>query len=381
MMEKNIVPYRIKQARVSRGYSMGELADLLGVTRSAVSQYELGTICPSDFIVGQMSTILKYPLAFFSKKMPETNNSNSAVYFRSRRTTAQKAKNAAKEKISIFREINYYLSSFVDFPELNLPAIDYELSPDPLPLDTIESYAQMIRKYWNLGSGPIDNLTAVLQRNGIMISVMDLNEKKIDAFSVWYDGIPYIFISKDKYSNARLRFDLAHELAHLLLHANNYTQEDIEKKVISEKLEEEADKFAGCLLLPKDTFSRDIYSSSINHFIQLKKKWKASLGAMIYRCSDLKLLTENQVKYLKDQMTYSRYWHNEPLDDIVPLETPVAHRQAFELLLENNIVTVNDIIDAIACQPSEIEQYSFLPAGTLKATSPANIIQLKKRFT
>ena len=103
MTKKDIIPYRIKQARVSRGYSMGELADLLGITRSAVSQYELGTIGPTDYIIGQMSSVLKYPISFFSKKLPETTNANSAVYFRSRRTTAQKAKNAAREKISIFR--------------------------------------------------------------------------------------------------------------------------------------------------------------------------------------------------------------------------------------------------------------------------------------
>lgn len=39
MKRKNIIPYRIKQARISRGYSMGELADLLGITRSSISQY------------------------------------------------------------------------------------------------------------------------------------------------------------------------------------------------------------------------------------------------------------------------------------------------------------------------------------------------------
>lgn len=380
MTKKNIIPYRIKQARVSRGYSMGELADLLGITRSAVSQYELGTIGPTDYIIGQMSSVLKYPISFFSKKLPETTNANSAVYFRSRRTTAQKAKNAAKEKISIFREINDYLSSYVDFPKPNLPDIGCNNPLTPLSLNELEDYASFLRNYWKLGFGPIENLTSVLQKNGIMISVMDLNNKKIDAFSVWYNSIPYIFISKDKYSNARLRFDLAHELAHLLLHANTYIDDDLENKAISEKLETEADTFAACFLLPKETFSRDVYSTSINHFIQLKKKWKVSIGAMIYRCSDLDILTPNQIKYLKDQMTYGHYWKREPLDDQIPLETPIAHKQAFELLLDNNIVTVSDIVDSIGCSPSEIEEYSFLPEGMLKPSAPVGIIKLKDKI-
>lgn len=377
MNTRKIIPYRIKQARVSRGFSMGELADLLNVSRSAISQYELGTISPSDYIIGLMSNVLNYPISFFTKKLPETNNASSAVYFRSRRTSSQKAKNAAREKISIFREINDYLSSYIDFPNVNFPDIEYETSCYELSLDVIESYALLLRKYWKLGKGPIDNLTSVLQKNGIMISVMDLNNKKIDAFSVWHNSIPYIFRSNDKYSNARLRFDLAHELGHLLLHANTYREEDLAVKVISEKLEKEADMFAACFLLPAETFSQDIYSTSINHFIQLKKKWKVSIGAMIYRCSDLGLLSENQIKYLKDQMTYNKYWHREPLDDIIPLETPTAHKQAFELLLDNDIVTPSEIVETIGCFASEIEEYSFLPRGTLKPAQPTNIIRLK----
>lgn len=185
--------------------------------------------------------------------------------------------------------------------------------------------------------------------------------------------------NSDKYSNARLRFDLAHELGHLIMHANLFTADELKNKTIHDKLEYEADAFAACLLLPKDTFSQDVYSTSINHFIQLKKKWKVSIASMIYRCSDLCILSENQVKYLKDQMTSNKYWNHEPLDASVPLETPTAHKQAFQLLLDNEIVTPLEIIESIGCLPEEIEEYSFLPKGMLKPPVCDNIIQLKDR--
>ncbi len=377
MNEKTVIPYRIKQARLSRGYSMGELGDLLGITRSAISQYEIGTTKPSHYIIGQLSSVLNYPTSFFYKPLPKSTTANSAVYFRSRRTTTKKAKNAAREKISIFREINDYLKKFVDFPTVNLPTINNYNINHELSLDEIEEIALTVRNYWLMGNGPIDNLTSFLQKNGIMISIMDLNHHKIDAFSVWYDSIPYIYISTDKYSNARLRFDLAHELGHLIMHGNLFNDDDINKKVIMDRIEHEADLFAGCLLLPASTFENDIYSTSINHFIELKKKWKVSIGAMIYRCDDLRILTPNQIKYLKDQMTYNRYWKNEPLDNQIPLERPFAHRQAFQLILENQLVTANEIVDSICCNPKEIEAYSFLPPGTLTPKAPSNIIQLK----
>ncbi|MDF2544327.1 MAG: putative transcriptional regulator with an addtional conserved domain [Herbinix sp.] len=375
--ELKIIPNRIKQARVSRGYSMGELADLAGVTKQAISQYEMGKTAPSAATLNRISDVLNYPVSFFRKEMPTNKNANSAVFFRSRKTTSAKAYAASKEKISIFREIHDYLCKYVSFPDIQLPKIDYTDIYHEISDKQIEDYANQLRNHWQLGNGPIENLTAVLQKNGIMISVMDLNNQKIDAFSVWYDSVPYVFLSSDKPSNARIRFDIAHELGHLLMHADNFSDDDVDKKIIHDKLEYEANVFAGAFLMPEESFSKDVYSTSIDHFIQLKKKWNVSLAAMIYRCESLDLLSANQIKYLKDQMTYKVYWKKEPLDDVIPIEKPFAHRQAFDLILENKITTPYEIIENIGCSAEEIEKYSFLDPGTLKIAIPNNIIQLK----
>ena len=378
MIQNDIIPSRIKQARVSRGYSMADLGDLVGVSRQAISKYEIGTYTPTEAVLNRIASALRYEISFFRKPLPADVASPSTVFFRSRRSTTKKSKEAAKEKIAIFQEIDKYLRQFVSFPKVNLPTIDYHFTYEQLDIQQIEKFAITVRNYWGLGDKPIANLINVFQKNGIMISVMNLKRnKKIDAFSVWKDAVPYIFLSSEKYSDVRLRFTLAHELGHLLLHANYITEEESEINVISEKIEKEADLFAAALLLPATTFSKDIYSTSIDHFINLKKKWKASIGSMIYRCQDLDLLTENQIKYLKDQMSYNRYWKSEPLDNIIPLEQPFAHKQAFNLILDNHIVTEADIIEEIGCEASEIEEYSFLEKGRLTPSNiPDNIIHL-----
>lgn len=377
MIQHDIIPSRIKQARVSRGYSMADLGNLVGVSRQAISKYEIGTYTPTEAVLSRIASVLRYEISFFRKPLPSDAASPSTVFFRSRRSTTKKSKEAAKEKIAIFQEIDKYLRQFVSFPKVNLPTIDYHFTYEQLDIQQIEEFAIAVRSYWGLGNAPIVNLTNVFQKNGIMISVMNLNNKKIDAFSVWKDAIPYIFLSSEKYSDVRLRFTLAHELGHLLLHANYINEEEIQTKVISEKIEKEADLFAAALLLPAATFSNDIYSTSIDHFINLKKKWKSSIGSMIYRCQDLDLLTENQIKYLKDQMSYNRYWKSEPLDNIIPLEQPFAHKQAFDLILNNHIVTETDVVEEIGCGASEIEEYSFLEKGRLTPSNiPDNIIHL-----
>ncbi len=57
-----------------------------------------------------------------------------------------------------------------------------------------------------------------------------LRLKKIDAFSVWYDAKPYIFLSSDKGSNVRTRFDMAHELGHLIMHADYFQDDELDNK-------------------------------------------------------------------------------------------------------------------------------------------------------
>lgn len=376
--KKKVVPYRIKQARVSRGLSMVELSELVSVSKQAISQYEMGKNSPGIAILTSIANVLKYPVSFFYKPLPVNENASSAVFFRCKKTTKVKALNAAREKIAIFREINDYLEEFIDFPMLNLPKVNYEDDGiHPIDNEQIEQHAMALRNHWGLGTRAIDNLINIVQKNGIMVSKMQLRLDKLDAFSVWFNNKPFIFLSSDKDTNVRIRFDIAHEIGHLLMHADYYSEEDLKNSVIREKLEDEADRFAGAFLLPKESFSKDVFSTSIDHFIQIKSKWKASIGAMIYRCDTLGILSYSQIKYLKDQMTTRVYWRKEPLDKEMPIEKPFAHKQAIQLLLDNNVITVNQLLEATGCSAEELEQYCFLDKGTLVQKLDSNIISLK----
>ena len=380
-MEKKLIPYRIRQARTSRRMSISDLSEMLEVSKQLVSQYETGKTSPSMGKLNEISKILKYPVSFFYKPIPKNESASSVVFFRSNKTAKVKSKNAAKEKMEIFCEIVSYLENYVNLPETNLPKMEYE-NEDlmPLSVEEIENYAMGLRKAWGLGVGPIDNLMVEVQKNGIHVSKISLRLEKIDAFSVWMNNKPYIFLNDDKNTNARIRFDIAHELGHLLMHADYYTNEDFEKSPIKEKLELEANMFAGAFLMPRQTFEKDVFSSSIDHFIQLKYKWKASIASMIYRCEALGILSNNQIKYLKDQMTKRSYWRREPLDNEMPVEKPFMCKQAIQLLLENNILTPGQISEDIGCYPEEIEEYCYLPKGTLRVkANTSNVISLKAR--
>lgn len=380
-MKNLIIPERIRQARVSRCMSMADLAELIGVSKQAISQYEMGTSNVSPLILRNIAKTLQYNISFFSKSIPTNNSASSAIFFRKKITTKTKTTNAAVEKIEIFREIIDYLCKFVDFPDLNFPQISYDYTIEkPIDNEAIENYASILRKHWHLGNEPIRNLMTVVQKNGFYVSAMDFGDRKLDAFSVWYNNKPYIFLSNNKISNARIRFDIAHELGHLLMHADTYSKEDIKNnKDLNAKLEDEANRFAGAFLMPKSSFSKDIYSTSIEHFINLKIKWLSSISSIIYRCDSLNLFNENQIKYLKDQMTQKAYWYKEPLDNDIPIETPSAVKQAVELIIDNNIITSSQLIEDIGCNAEEIEKYCFLKKGYLSSFYNENTVKLKNQ--
>lgn len=380
-MSKDIIPSRIYQARVSRGLSMSELADLIGVSKQAISQYETGKTSPSDKVLIRLASILQYPASFFRKPIPPNTSIASGIFFRSNKTVLKKNLRATEVKIEILREINDYLSQYIDFPSVNFPKVDYKYNGVlPIDNDLIEKYAQQLRNHWNLGNGPIPNLMNVVQKNGIVVSSTNFNMERLDGLSEWYNNTPYIFMSRDKDTNCRIRFGIAHELGHLLLHAGNVPAEDLEQEPIHKKLEDEANRFAGAFLLPKETFEQDVFGSSLDYYIQLKAKWKVSLSAMIARCRTLNLLTASQLKYLNDQMTKRCAWKHEPLDTEMPVERPFAHKQAVRLLLDNNIISAYDFSNAIGCYPEELEDYCCLEKGTLSKTDPKQIVQLRSRI-
>ena len=195
MLQKDIVPYRINQARLSRGLSLADLANLVGVSKQAISQYETGKNKPLDSTLNRIASVLRYSADFFRKPVPSNTSMASGVFFRSKKTARQKDLNAAEMKIEILREIDDYLSQYIDFPAVNFPRVDYEYNEiEPLDNDTIESYAKILREHWKLGNGPIDNLMNVVQKNGIVVSSTKFRLEKMDGLSEWYNNKPYIFI-------------------------------------------------------------------------------------------------------------------------------------------------------------------------------------------
>ncbi|MCL5272729.1 MAG: XRE family transcriptional regulator [Gammaproteobacteria bacterium] len=370
------IPERLRQARMARGYSSTELADALGITRQAISRYELGLATPSGEVLGKLIEVLDFPLAFFSKPIEQKQNNAGAIFFRSLKSASRKSREELKVRSDWVQEIYSYVEQYLDFPKVNMIP-DLEINNmEELSLEEIEQVSLAIRKLWGLGLGPINNIVFLLEKNGSLVTRMESGSLKTDACSQWRQDRPIVFLGSDKESAVRSRFDAAHELGHLILHMG-IEQEQLSDKPTFTRIEKEANRFAGAFLLPKESFSQEVISTSLNHFISLKKRWKVSIAAMIYRCEELGLLSDNQLLYLRRQVSSYGYRKREPLDDEILPEKPILLKQAINMLMNNGVQSVFEIIEAIKLPTKEIENICGIPVGTL--TPGGQVISLNIR--
>ncbi|EHI97669.1 protein of unknown function DUF955 [Clostridium sp. DL-VIII] len=353
-----IVPAKLKEARVARALSLSQLSKLIGVSSQAISQFEKGETKPSSQTLFKLIEILDFPINFFCSNHNQSLE-NEIIYFRSNKNITKKLKDACKSRITWIEKVYMLIESYFELPKLQIPKLA-EVDVESIDNRKIEELTLRLREYWGLDQSPIDNLVDLLQSKGFVITKLKIGTKKIDAFSIWKNGVPYIFLGDDKESVTRLRFDLAHELAHLLMHRYIDKEELEEDKELYNKIEEQANYFASAFLLPIEAFNKEVISSSIDSFILLKKRWKVSISAMIKRCQNANILTDNQIRYLNSQMIKYGYYRKEPLDEEIKKETPYLFKQAFEILLENNIYTKEAILEKLELNKDEaIELYSL----------------------
>lgn len=355
---------RLKDARDSRGLRATALAEKLGVTRQAISQYEKGYQTPKPEVMARIGEILGLPIHFFLRDSYHVEE--NTIFFRSLASTTKMARVVARQKLKWLKETVEYLRTFFFFPEINIPPIQSDKNPFILTGEEIEKIAIHCRRHWGLGSGAITDTVLLLENNGVIVTRSELSYQTMDAFSEWsiYDNSPYVFLMSDKNSAARSRYDVAHELGHLVLH-KLVKKTDFTLKNEFSKIEEQADRFAGAFLLPSETFPLDFRIPTLDVFRMLKEKWKTSIAMMIKRCENLGIIDENYARKLWISY-YKRGWRKkEPLDDILAIEQPRFLRRCFETLVNEKIQNRNDITSHLPFAADDLEQLACLQRGYL----------------
>jgi Zn-dependent peptidase ImmA (M78 family)/DNA-binding XRE family transcriptional regulator len=398
MNHKTFRGEQLKKARLLRGLTLTELAGQTGVSKQSISLYENNGNCPEYERGMKIANALNVPYEFFLQE-DSYSTSTEAIYFRSLVSATKMDRTVQSLKLEYVAKIYEVLAEHVNFPALHLPKIEFwgndnefDEQGSVAELKEIERIAMQTREYWNLGTDPISNLQFTLEENGLVVTGFDTNESKIDAFSqrtllksqgTNQGEMFLIAVDQGTKPRGRIRFDLAHELAHVLLHPWSEGLDMIPKEEFKHR-EVQANMFAGAFLLPAESFIRDIqaYPTDLKYYLWLKKKWQVSVSAMVYRSRQLGIITSNQHQYMMRQISKNGWRKQEPDDEPYFLNENIF-QGALDLLFEQRILTPASFMKLLARRginlfPSDVEDVLHLRAGTLEASeSKPQIIQLK----
>lgn len=351
-----LIPERIKEAREVRGLTVEAFADHLNVTRQAVAQYETGQIAPSGEVLARIIALTALPPSFFVTQRERTRH--GTPFWRGLKRMEQPHRRRISRRLEWARDITVYLEHFIQVPVVNFPTIEFNAETDDT--DQIEIAAETLRDFWRLGRGPIRDLPLTLEKNGIVLVHEAVNCADMDAVSCWLDGRPFVLFSAQVLSGPRSLYNLAHELAHITLHAGvEVTTKNLDR------IEKQANRFAGAFLLPRETFSQEILGNSIGYFKALKQRWGVAISAMAYRCKDLKILSANQYAYLLKQMNALKIRRVEPLDDAFPIASPCLLAESIKMILEHGVQTREQLQEALKLNPTDVENLCGIPPGYL----------------
>jgi Zn-dependent peptidase ImmA (M78 family) len=114
--------------------------------------------------------------------------------------------------------------------------------------------------------------------------------------------------------------------------------------------EDEANCFASEFLLPREAFLADLqyHANKLNRYVELKRKWRVSIAAMVVRAHDLGAISDYQYQYLMRQMSQKGWRQVEPLDEYLPLRHPKALKQAVNLIILNDVLTGTQLLKEIS---------------------------------
>jgi Zn-dependent peptidase ImmA (M78 family)/DNA-binding XRE family transcriptional regulator len=291
-------------ARESRSVTQSELAKRLSVSQANISKIEAGMLGISDEQIKHIAEILDYQESFFFQPSPRHGFASNCLYHRKRQSVPVYE---LRRIIAEFRIFGLEVANLLRAVEIETENRFHRM--DMVEYESPELIAQLLRRSWGLPLGPIQNLTAAIENAGGIIIRCSFGTRKIDAMSQWAADMPPLIFVNSEAPGDRLRYSLAHEIGHIIMH-----------QIPTNDMEREADKFAAELLMPKVEIAPYLSNVSIAKLASLKPHWKVSMAALLMRAGDLKKVTQRQKEYLWTEMGKRGYRLKEPID--IAIEQP-----------------------------------------------------------
>lgn len=362
---------RLTLARQLEGLRKSELAARLGKSSTAVAAWESGAKRPTPTNVAELALSLGVTPGFFSPRGAITGAGAPVPHFRSLRSTSQRARDQAFAYGLLAVDVAEAVEKHVEFPEVNVPAIEVLADAD----DTApEDAARQLRREWDLESGPMKHLVRLLETHGVLVVFSPPQTSSVDAYSFESVTRPVVVLNPTKRDYYRQRFDIAHELGHLVMHRDAEPGGRI--------VEEQANRFAAELLMPEAELHQ-LLPTSMNARAwdtlgSLKEQWGVSIQALLFRARRLGAIGD--VTYRNAVITLTqRGWRRQEPGLVTATEQPSLLPTSVALLETAGIVRESlidqarvprDLFDVVIARTPQA------PSASVDDSPPPNVVPL-----
>lgn len=371
-------PGRLIQALAARGLSQVALASMVGVSPATISKWKSGQQSPEAEALASLAQVINVTPEWFTRPLPEKC---SLPLFRSNASAHANARTMLEARLEWSQDIALALSEFVDFPDVNLPKRAFT-DPEQITNADIEEAADECRELWGLGRRAIPDLAMAVEGAGVILVREETGVATIEGLSAWSQVLnrPLVLLSSDKQNGFRSRFDLAHELGHLILHKGiNRSTDPVRHKI----MEDQAHRFAGAFLLPAETFAAEVKSPvTLDSLLLMKQRWGVSVAAMVMRLWALKVIDDDAKGLLFKRRSARWGVKAEPGDDGRAPEQTRLLKRTIELLASSGIMPVEAVSTYIGLAANDIEMLTGLPENYLSGKAAVlHLAKLKTMFS
>lgn len=346
----DLLPKRLRRARLARGLTQESLAERLDVSPSQIGRLERGEADPdSTYLISLADALDLKTEALLRPRFVEV----SKPEFR------KKSRLGKREERTVLSQVGEWIERYLDLESLvgqpstfDAPTFDVE------ELDDVEQAAVELREQWGLGLDPIDNVTEVLEDRGVRVCPVEADED-FDALAFWADEDIPVIAFRQGVPGDRQRFSMAHELGHIVLEPSELDGEDA------------ANRFAGAFLVPQEKVVDELGESrrSLNpHELHLlKHKYGLSMAGWVYRASDLGILSEGATRQMW-KLFSRRGWREEEPGEMFPQEEPSRMKRLLLRGLEEETLSPDRAAEIVGMslsefQSSEARQHAGFPTS------------------
>ena len=328
---------RLKQARLGAGLSMEALVAKMDhfLTKQAISKYETGKSVPGSEVLVRLADALGVKTSYF---MQEPKVKVEFIAYRKHSRLPKAEANRLQVQITDHLEHYCWLASLfpVDGKLERRATVGVPKARQAKSVDDVEKIAKELREDWKIGLDPIENLAETLEDHAAAVLALDADER-FDGHSAWAtilgdDGrkVP-VLVTNAAMSGDRQRFNLAHELGHLVI-KQKQTKED----------EEIAHRFAAAFLVPDEAAYKELGRSrsriEFDELLLLKHKYGLSMQAWLRRAKDLGIISPSWYKNTV-VIFRKRKWHRqEPGKQVAP-EQPLRFKQLVLRAMAEGIIS------------------------------------------